>query len=47
MSGDSIPIGDVARPSASLMLAPIRNRTKVIGIFRFRAIRLRRMTSRT
>jgi PAS domain S-box-containing protein len=32
MSGDSIPIGDVGRPSASLMLAPIRNRTKVIGI---------------
>jgi len=32
MAGDSIPIGDVSRPSATLMLAPIRNRTKVIGI---------------
>jgi PAS domain S-box-containing protein len=32
MSGDSVPIGDTSRPSASLMLAPIRNRTKVIGI---------------
>ena len=32
MSGDSFPIGDTERPSASLILAPIRNRTKVIGI---------------
>jgi len=32
ISGDSFPIGDTQRPSASLMLAPIRNRTKVIGI---------------
>ncbi|HOX55738.1 MAG TPA: PAS domain S-box protein [Candidatus Paceibacterota bacterium] len=32
MPTDSVPIGDTSRPSASLMLAPIRNRTKVIGI---------------
>jgi len=32
LSGDSFPIGDTSRPSASLMLAPIRNRTRVIGI---------------
>jgi len=32
MSNDECPIGDTSRPSASLMLAPIRNRTKVIGI---------------
>lgn len=31
MSGDTIPIGDTSRPSASLMVVPIRNRTKVIG----------------
>src|SRR5205823_6394666 len=29
---NAVPIGDTSRPSASLMLAPIRNRTKVIGI---------------
>jgi PAS domain S-box-containing protein len=28
----AVPFGDTARPSASLMFAPIRNRTKVIGI---------------
>jgi PAS domain S-box-containing protein len=32
MPEDVLPIGDTSRPSASLMLAPIRNRTKVIGI---------------
>jgi two-component system cell cycle sensor histidine kinase/response regulator CckA len=32
MPADVIPIGDTSRPSASLMLVPIRNRTKVIGI---------------
>jgi len=32
MPADVIPMGDTSRPSASLMLAPIRNRTKVIGI---------------
>ena len=32
MPEDVFPIGDVSRPSASLMLVPIRNRTKVIGI---------------
>ena len=29
---DALPIGERSRSSASLMLAPIRNRTKVIGI---------------
>ncbi len=32
MPDDVSPTGDTSRPSASLMLAPIRNRTKVIGI---------------
>ena len=32
MPADVVPIGDTSRPSASLMLVPIRNRTKVIGI---------------
>jgi len=32
MPPDVIPIGDTSRPSASLMLVPIRNCTKVIGI---------------
>jgi PAS domain S-box-containing protein len=32
MPSDTIPIGNTKRPSASLMLAPIRNGTKVIGI---------------
>ncbi len=32
MPSDVVPIGDKSRPSASLMLVPIRNRTKVIGI---------------
>ena len=32
MPDNVVPIGDTSRPSASLMLAPIRNRTKVIGI---------------
>jgi PAS domain S-box-containing protein len=32
MPDDVFPIGDTSRPAASLMLVPIRNRTKVIGI---------------
>lgn len=32
MPADVVPMGDASRPSASLMLAPVRNRTKVIGI---------------
>ena len=32
MPADVVPMGDKSRPSASLMLVPIRNRTKVIGI---------------
>jgi PAS domain S-box-containing protein len=41
MPGDVLPIGDTLRPSASLMLAPIRNRTKVIGILSIQSYRLR------
>ena len=29
---DSVPIGEVTRLSASLMLVPVRNRTTVIGV---------------
>lgn len=29
---EALPIGDTSRPSVSLMLAPVRNRTRVIGI---------------
>jgi two-component system cell cycle sensor histidine kinase/response regulator CckA len=32
MPPDVLPMGDITRPSASLALAPVRNRTKVIGI---------------
>ena len=32
MPEDALPMGDVTRPSASLMLVPIRSRTRVIGI---------------
>jgi len=32
MPEDVTPIGDTSRPSASLMLVPVRNRAKVIGI---------------
>ena len=32
MPAEVFPIGDTSRPSASLMLVPIRNRTRVIGI---------------
>ncbi|HVV00347.1 MAG TPA: PAS domain S-box protein, partial [Verrucomicrobiae bacterium] len=44
MPGDSVAIGDVTRPSASLMLAPIRNRTKVIGILSIQSYRPRAYT---
>jgi PAS domain S-box-containing protein len=46
MSGDSIPIGDVSRPSASLMLVPIRNRTKVIGILSIQSYTLKAYTTK-
>jgi PAS domain S-box-containing protein len=38
---DVVPIGDTSRPSASLMLAPVRNRTKVIGILSIQSYRLK------
>ena len=41
MPSDVIPIGDVSRPSASLMLVPIRNRTKVIGILSIQSYTLK------
>jgi PAS domain S-box-containing protein len=41
MSGDSVPIGDTSRASASLMLAPVRNRTKVIGILSIQSYSLK------
>ena len=41
MPGDSIPIGDTSRPSASLMLAPIRSRTRVIGILSIQSYELK------
>jgi PAS domain S-box-containing protein len=41
MPNDVIPIGDVSRPSASLMLVPIRNRTKVIGILSIQSYTLK------
>ncbi len=43
-TGDTILIGDTSRPSASLMLAPIRNRTKVIGILSVQSYRVRAYT---
>ncbi len=39
MPEDVFPIGDTSRPSASLMLVPIRNRTKVIGILSIQSYR--------
>ena len=44
MPGDTVPIGDVSRPSASLMLVPIRNRTKVIGILSIQSYTLKAYT---
>jgi two-component system cell cycle sensor histidine kinase/response regulator CckA len=41
MPSDTVPIGDVSRPSASLMLVPIRNRTKVIGILSIQSYTLK------
>ncbi len=32
MLTEAVPFGDTTRPSVSLMLAPVRNRTKVIGV---------------
>ena len=38
---DAVPIGNTSRPSASLMLAPVQNRTKVIGILSVQSYTLR------
>ncbi len=45
MPHDTIPIGDTSRPSASLMLAPIRNRTKVIGVLSIQSYTMRAYTA--
>ena len=41
MSEEVVPIGDTSRPSASLILAPIRNRTKVIGVLSIQSYRFK------
>ena len=41
MPADVIPFGDVSRPSASIMLVPIQNRTKVIGILSIQSYKLK------
>jgi PAS domain S-box-containing protein len=40
MPSDTIPIGDVSRPSASLVHVPIRNRTKVMGVLSIQSYNL-------
>jgi PAS domain S-box-containing protein len=44
LSSDTNPIGDTSRPSASLMLAPVRDRTKVIGILSIQSYTLKAYT---
>jgi PAS domain S-box-containing protein len=44
LAGDTVPIGDVSRPSASLMVVPIRNRTRVIGILSIQSYTLHAYT---
>lgn len=46
MGGDSIAIGDKAHASASLMLVPIRNRTKVIGVLSLQSYKQRAYNQR-
>src|SRR5215470_18050998 len=41
MPGDTYPMGDTSRTPASLMLAPVRNRTKVIGILSIQSYTLK------
>ncbi len=41
ISPDGVGIGDKARPSASLMFVPIRNRTRVIGILSIQSYQLK------
>lgn len=40
-SADGTAVGDTARPSASLMFVPIRNRTRVIGILSIQSYKLK------
>ena len=44
MPADSVPFGDLSRPSVSLMLVPIRNRTKVIGLLSIQSYKLKAYT---
>jgi two-component system cell cycle sensor histidine kinase/response regulator CckA len=44
MTDDGIAIGDKARPSASLMFVPVRNRTRVIGILSIQSYQLNAYT---
>jgi len=41
MPADVVPFGDKSRPSASLMLVPMRNRTKVIGLLSIQSYKLK------
>jgi PAS domain S-box-containing protein len=41
MPPDVVPMGDKSRPSASIMLAPVRSRTRVIGIVSIQSYTLR------
>jgi PAS domain S-box-containing protein len=41
MSSESVPFGDSKRPSASIMLVPVRNRTKDIGILSIHSYKVR------
>jgi PAS domain S-box-containing protein len=45
-SSDATPFGDTARPSASIMLSPIRYGTKVIGILSAQSYKLRAYSHR-
>lgn len=44
LSPDGMAIGDKARPSASLMFVPVRNRTRVIGILSLQSYQLKAYT---
>ncbi|MDB6023724.1 MAG: Multi-sensor signal transduction histidine kinase, partial [Pedosphaera sp.] len=43
----AIPVGDVERPSASLMFVPIRNQTRVIGVMSVQSYRPKAYDQRT
>jgi PAS domain S-box-containing protein len=41
MSDETSPFGDTSRPSASIMLVPVRNHTKVIGILSIHSYKIK------